>query len=130
MGDLMRFEKIELWIHCLIVREATTFARMQPWKDSARAAEMSHVHELIASCVRERLADEGSIVAAMGEIESHVDEQAALRARHVSLASAVAIVPKGEGLPAGTVLDPLLVLWFINEQYCLSSWVRVDSGCG
>jgi hypothetical protein len=108
MGDLMRFEKIELWIHCLIVREATTFARMQPWKDSARAAEMSHVHELIASCVRERLADEGSIVAA----------------------SAVAVVPKGEGLPAGTVLDPLLVLWFINEQYCLSSWARVDSGCG
>jgi hypothetical protein len=120
MGDLMRFEKIEPWIHCLVVHEATTFVTIQPWKDSVHAAETRHVRELIASCVRERLADEGSIVAAMGGIESHVDEKAALGARYVSLASAVAVVPKGEGLPAGTVLDPLLVLWVFNELYFLS----------
>jgi hypothetical protein len=126
----MHFEKIGLWIRCLILHGATTFAKMQPWKDISHAAETSHVRELIAFCVLELLADEGSIFAAMGEIESHVDEQVALGAVHVSLASAVAVVPKGEGLPAGTVLDPLLVLWFFNEQCCLSSWVRVDSGCG
>jgi hypothetical protein len=66
---------------------------MLPWTGSPNAAEMIHVHELIASCVRELLADEGSAVSAMVKIESHVDEQAALGERHVSLASAVAVVP-------------------------------------
>jgi hypothetical protein len=121
MGDLMRFEKIGLLIHCLIAHGATTFATMRLWMGSAHAAETSHVRELIASCVRELLADEGSIVSAMGGIELHVDEQAALGAEHVSSASVVAVVPKGEGLPAGTVLDPLLVLWVFGEQYCLGS---------
>jgi hypothetical protein len=88
MGDLMRFEKIELWIHCLIVHEGTTLPTMRLWMGSVHAAETSHVRELIAFCVRERLAGEGSTVAAIGEIESHVNEQAAFGAEHVSLVSA------------------------------------------
>jgi hypothetical protein len=65
---------------------------MLPSMGSLNAAEMIHGHELIAFYVRELLADEGSTVSAMGEIESHADEEAALGATYVSLESAVAVV--------------------------------------